>query len=119
MTVIQFVTYSVINTPINVFWQNQLEAWFPSNKAARVEAIKENEKSPVQKKGGLDIKNTLIKFGLDQSIGAGINIPLFIGIMGALKGQSMDMIVNLVKEVRFRAPREFWHGINKTGLGFL
>lgn len=45
------------------------------------------------------MKNTLVKFVLDQTLGAAVNIPLFIGIIGMVKGQSVDTITNNVKTV--------------------
>ncbi|KAF2434833.1 hypothetical protein EJ08DRAFT_431787 [Tothia fuscella] len=95
--ILQFVTYTILNTPINIVWQDLLESWFPSSQPA-AEIAKSNEKPTVAaKKQGLSIQNTLAKFALDQSLGALINIPLFIGIMGMLKGQGVDQIVNTVK----------------------
>jgi hypothetical protein len=77
-----------------------LEGWFPSSKAASAETPVKGEKQSVTKKQGLDVTNTLAKFALDQTIGALINIPMFIGIMGMLKGESIDQIVNTVQHVR-------------------
>jgi len=88
------VTYSILNTPINYIWQDKLEEWFPSSKPAPVAKEK-----TVEKRQALDVQNTLTKFALDQTVGAGINIPLFIGIMGMLKGQSLDQIVATVQRV--------------------
>jgi hypothetical protein len=62
-------------------------------------STKEQSEKPVAKKQGLNVTNTLAKFALDQTIGALINIPLFIGVMGMLKGQSVDQIVNTVQKV--------------------
>jgi len=90
--IIQFIIYSILNTPINCVWQNKLEEWFPSSKPVPV--VKEKG---VEKPAGLDIQNTLIKFALDQTVGAGVNIPLFIGIMGLLKGHSVHQIVGTVQ----------------------
>jgi protein Mpv17 len=99
--VIHFVTYAILNTPINCVWQDLLEGWFPSSTPAAAEKpVKGQSEKPVVKKQGLNVTNTLAKFALDQSIGALINIPLFIGIMGMLKGQSVDQIINTVQEVR-------------------
>lgn len=96
--VLQFVTYSILNTPINCLWQDWLESAFPSTKPAAVEVPKPDSKTrEVEQKQVLDVKNTLIKFFMDQTIGASFNIPLFIGIIGMLKGQSLDMIVHAVK----------------------
>jgi hypothetical protein len=82
---------------VNIVWQDLLESWFPSSQPV-AEKVKGDEKA-VEKKSGLSITNTLAKFALDQTVGALINIPLFIGIMGMLKGQSVDQIVETVQKV--------------------
>jgi protein Mpv17 len=94
-----FVTYAILNTPINCVWQDLLEAWFPSSTATPAEKPVKGQSEKPPAKQGLNVTNTLAKFALDQSIGALINIPLFIGIMGMLKAQSVDQIVNTVREV--------------------
>lgn len=57
-----------------------------------------DEKKPVQR---LSIKNTAIKFTLDQTIGAAVNTVLFIAGIGLIKGQPL---ASIEKEVR----EEFW-----------
>jgi len=99
--ILQFVTYAILNTPINCVWQDWLESMFPSTKSVTVEKptdTKEgnNNVTRVEKEQVLDVKNTIVKFLADQTIGAAFNIPLFIAIIGMLKGQNMDQIVNTV-----------------------
>jgi len=96
--ILQFVTYSILNTPINCVWQDWLESAFPSTVPAAVEVPNTKEKTTsVEKKQVLSVKNTLIKFVMDQTIGAAFNIPLFIGIIGMVKGQSVDKINHSIK----------------------
>jgi len=45
----------------------------------------------------LNVRNTAIKFALDQTLGALINTVLFIAGMGLLKGQSVDLVMEAVK----------------------
>ncbi|TLD23530.1 integral membrane protein [Venturia nashicola] len=99
--ILQFVTYSILNTPLNCLWQDFIEASFPSNVATDVEVPnKTDEKAKaLQRKKVFSVKNTLIKFALDQTLGAAVNIPLFIVIIGVVKGQSMNTITNNVKAV--------------------
>jgi protein Mpv17 len=98
--ILQFVTYSILNTPINCYWQDFLEASFPSNVPANVEVPNKQKKTTtLETKKALSIKNTLIKFFMDQTIGAAFNIPLFIGIIGMVKGQNVETITNNVKVV--------------------
>ena len=51
----------------------------------------------VEKK--LNIGNTLIKFCLDQSIIAVINVSLFLGGIEALQGVPLDLCWQIVKDV--------------------
>ncbi|KAE9975510.1 hypothetical protein BLS_002564 [Venturia inaequalis] len=97
--ILQFVTYSILNTPLNCYWQDFIESAFPSNVTTDVEVPnKTDEKAKaLQRKQVFSVKNTLIKFALDQTLGAAVNIPLFIGIIGMTKGQSLDTITNSVK----------------------
>jgi protein Mpv17 len=105
------VTYSILNTPINCYWQDFLEASFPSNVPANIEVPNKQEKTTtLETKQVLSIKNTLIKFFMDQTIGAAFNIPLFIGIIGMVKGQSVETITNNIKAVSRRDEiRLIWH----------
>lgn len=48
-----------------------------------------------------DVKNTLIKFAMDQTVGAAINIPLFLVTIGAVKGQGLEQILDTVRRVSF------------------
>jgi protein Mpv17 len=68
-------------------------------KPANLKESKENANT-VQKEKVLDIKNTVSKFLLDQTVGAAFNIPLFIGIIGMLKGQGGDQIWSGIQRVR-------------------
>lgn len=95
-----FVAYTILNTPLNVLWQDWLEATFPGSTNPPVDASapsKEKDKPPEKKK--LDIKNTAIKFALDQTVGAVFNIVLFVAGVGMLKGLSLDEIIQALKEV--------------------
>jgi hypothetical protein len=47
----------------------------------------------------LSIRNTLIKFVLDQSIAATVNTALYIVLMGGIKGQSYEYIRDDLFEV--------------------
>jgi protein Mpv17 len=60
---------------------------------------KQKKTTTLETKKALSIKNTLIKFFMDQTIGAAFNIPLFIGIIGMVKGQNVETITNNVKVV--------------------
>ena len=47
----------------------------------------------------IDVKNTVIKFVLDQTLGATFNTVLFIAGIGALKGMGTNKIVESIKKV--------------------
>lgn len=47
----------------------------------------------------MDVKNTAIKFALDQSVGAAFNIFLFVAGVGMLKGLGYKEIVEALKKV--------------------
>lgn len=49
----------------------------------------------------LDLKNTLIKFTLDQTVGASFNIPLFLAVIGLCRGQNQDQILSAIQNVCF------------------
>jgi protein Mpv17 len=95
--------YTIVNIPINVFWQEWLEATFPGSKPAPVPTAAADEKKaskPVKSdKQVRDVKNTLIKFAMDQSVGAAFNIPIFLATIGAVKGQGWEQILDTVRRV--------------------
>ena len=100
ITIAQFVVYTIVNIPINYYWQNLLEAAFPSSKPAPVTQPSEKKgKKTSNEKTTVDVRNTLIKFACDQTIGAVINIPLFIATIGATKGQGLEQILTTIQRV--------------------
>ncbi|KAI9887911.1 MAG: hypothetical protein M1823_000300 [Watsoniomyces obsoletus] len=56
----------------------------------------------------LNVRNTLIKVFLDQSLGAAVNTVAFIATMGSLRGQSRVEVFEAVA-------RDFWP-VTKAGL---
>ncbi|KIW09249.1 uncharacterized protein PV09_00173 [Verruconis gallopava] len=102
--VLHFAVYAALSTPINVGWQDWLENTFPSKRPSTANQSNSHEKANVPEPthdGALHILNTFTKFVLDQTVGALFNIPLFIGIIGALKGQSMEHILGKIQEDSF------------------
>ncbi|CAM1502270.1 Fc.00g042540.m01.CDS01 [Cosmosporella sp. VM-42] len=71
--VFQFLLFNLISTPPNFLWQDFLESAFPAYPQPP-HPKKTDEKSPPPQ---LSIRNTLIKFLLDQTIGAILNTLLF------------------------------------------
>ena len=77
-----------------------LEATFPGSKPAPVtEPSEKKAKKTSNEKTTVDVRNTLIKFACDQTIGAVINIPLFIATIGATKGQGLEQILTTIQRV--------------------
>jgi len=91
--------------PINVLWQDWLESTFPGNKTVPVKDGKDEKGAP-KTKTVLDVKNTLIKFAMDQTVGASFNIPIFLSTIGATKGLPWEAIVENIRKVRF--PLQFF-----------
>lgn len=57
------------------------------------------EGGPARKK--LNLRNTAIKFALDQTLGAAVNTVLFVAGMALLKGEALETVVGNVRE-------QFW-----------
>jgi hypothetical protein len=97
--VFQFVLFTIINTPPNFLWQQFLEESFPAYHAAPTnEAIRSASAPDSDKKldsaaasgkplvePKLNIRNTLIKTALDQTVGAAVNTALFLTFMHSIK----------------------------------
>ena len=101
--VLQFVIFSVLNTPLNCAWQDWLETKFPSNEPVieqNAVTEKQSEKSgSAEPKQKLSVKNTVYKFALDQVFGALFNTIAFTGGVPAIQGKSWDEIKRSVIEV--------------------
>ncbi|KAG6066759.1 hypothetical protein E4U32_005406 [Claviceps aff. humidiphila group G2b] len=86
--VFQFLIFSIISTPPNFIWQDYLESTFPARnppsppppaathpqKPSQKPALK---KTSEQQQQPLNVRNTLTKFFLDQTLGATLNTLLF------------------------------------------
>ncbi|KZZ99131.1 Mpv17/PMP22 [Moelleriella libera RCEF 2490] len=79
--VFQFLIFSVISTPPNFLWQDFLESTFPARVASPSPPSSSSSGSkvsrPDQSQPQLSTRNTLIKFALDQTVGAVFNTLLF------------------------------------------
>ncbi|TQS36420.1 hypothetical protein Golomagni_03132, partial [Golovinomyces magnicellulatus] len=107
--VIQFVIFTALNSPPNYIWQTYLENSFPSSHLSISPTEHQNKgnhdprgKKPEQKsKPRLLLKNTFIKFFLDQTIGACVNTLFFLIVLAGLRGASIDEAITITG-------REFW-----------
>ncbi|KAJ3467293.1 hypothetical protein MRS44_004857 [Fusarium solani] len=68
--VFQFLLFNLICTPPNFMWQDFLETTFPAH--PKPKSSKEKNTKPK-----LSVRNTAIKFLLDQTVGAALNTLLF------------------------------------------
>ncbi|KAG5927030.1 hypothetical protein E4U42_002679 [Claviceps africana] len=81
--VFQFLFFSIISTPPNFIWQQYLESAFPARAPApspktSPSTTEPNPKSrPETHPRPLNVRNTLVKFALDQTLGAAVNTFLF------------------------------------------
>ncbi|QYT00697.1 Integral membrane protein,Mpv17/PMP22 [Trichoderma simmonsii] len=76
--VFQYVLFAVVSTPPNFLWQDFLESTFPAhpNPNPKPSDSKKSPSSPSQPPP-LSLTNTILKFLLDQTIGAALNTLLF------------------------------------------
>ncbi|RFU31177.1 hypothetical protein B7463_g5167, partial [Scytalidium lignicola] len=104
--VLQFVIFAAMNVPPNFLWQTFLEQTFPSHSTPS-EDKKKNDDAPTTAEPKLSVKNTLIKFTLDQTVGATINTLLYSIAFAGLQGHSMASCAHI-------AQRDFW-GLMRAG----
>ncbi|KAL7795892.1 hypothetical protein V8C37DRAFT_32480 [Trichoderma ceciliae] len=79
--VFQFVVFTVVSTPPNFLWQDFLESTFPAYssppEAKSPDSKKASSSSPPPPPPKLSLTNTIVKFVLDQTVGAAFNTLLF------------------------------------------
>jgi len=101
----QFMLFTCITAAPNVLFQTAMEKAFPTKTIPRSERQKIDGKDHssddmlLQKHGHLNIRNTVIKFFLDQSLSASVNTMLFICVLGCIKGRSLEYIQHDLHEV--------------------
>lgn len=98
LPVLQFVLYTLLSTPLNCLFHRALESWFPSSQpqtqpqpppASKPSAAKPAP-PPSAQTPTLNIRNTLLKVLLDQTLSAAINCILFLSLMTLLQGGSLS-----------------------------
>ena len=94
---ISLITYGVLATPPNFLWQQAIEKYFPGYKLKKVEVDDGGKGAEVEKK--LNVRNTIIKVVLDQTVAAVPNVVGYLGVTRWLRGVPLDMCWNAVKEV--------------------
>ena len=108
--ILQFMLFTAIVAAPNYIFQTVLEKCFPTRtlpKSLLEQAHakdKKNDEELLRKHGQLDVRNTVIKFFLDQSLSATTNTMLFIVVLGLIKGQSLEYIRGAVSTVSNARP---------------
>ncbi|MCJ1336718.1 hypothetical protein MMC09_001996 [Bachmanniomyces sp. S44760] len=101
--IIQFLIYTLISTPPNFLWQQYLERQFPAyplHKGKQKLKVDDDGKGVVVEER-LDTRNTAIKFFLDQTLAATVNITMLLGGITAMKGGNLTECVAAVRD-------DFW-----------
>lgn len=108
--ILQFMLFTAIVAAPNYIFQTVLEKCFPTRtvpksllEQAHVKD-KTNDEELLRKHGQLDVRNTVIKFFLDQSLSATTNTMLLIVVLGLIKGQSLEYIRGAVSTVSNARP---------------
>lgn len=121
--ILQFMLFTAIVAAPNYIFQMAMEYSFPTRTVprTRLEQARAKDKSDakdlLQKHGQLNVRNTVIKFLLDQSLSATTNTMLFIVVLGLIKGQSIDYIREAMSKVRPLCGY-LWDGTDR-GVGLL
>ncbi|KAK7536340.1 uncharacterized protein J3D65DRAFT_668752 [Phyllosticta citribraziliensis] len=102
---LKFVLCTVISTPPNVLWQEYLEEQFPGTtkdkkkKSTKAKDDKNEKRTPdAADEGQRNWWNVFMKFFLDQTVGAFVNIVLFVATIRALNGSGSDEIYAAIKD---------------------
>lgn len=75
--VFQFVLYAMLSTPPNFLWQDFLESTFPAMRKAAPALKDKKDGKQVEAVPKLDLRNTITKLVLDQTVGAAVNTIMF------------------------------------------
>lgn len=88
IALLQFVLFAFLTTPPNYAWQVFLENSFPGYSVSKREE-KEASSRKVQETKKLNVRNTAIKFFLDQLIGSTVNTIVFVAAFAFFRGESI------------------------------
>ena len=89
--------YTILSTPPNYLWQQYIESLFPGYSLKKVDVDDGGKGVSVEKK--INVRNTLAKMALDQTIAAVVNVAAYIGITRWLRGVPANVCWEVVKEV--------------------
>ncbi|KAL5364775.1 hypothetical protein BJX96DRAFT_179259 [Aspergillus floccosus] len=94
-TVFQFTTYAFISSPLMFLWGEGLEKAFPG--FIESEPTKPKADDDETQKPKLNVKNTVLKITIDQTVGAVWNTILFIATLGLLRGEGYEAILDQIR----------------------
>lgn len=89
--------YTLLSTPPNFWWQEYIERNFPGYTLGKVEVDDGGKGVEVEKK--LNVANTLIKLGLDQTVASVVNVVAYIGLTRLLSGVPVVECLDAVRKV--------------------
>ncbi|KAL9595747.1 MAG: hypothetical protein Q9219_006245 [cf. Caloplaca sp. 3 TL-2023] len=103
--IVPLVIFAILATPPNFQWQQYIERKLPGYTVEKQET--DGEAKGGTKAGGgvtvkkkLNIRNTITKVVLDQTVGAMVNVAFYIGGVRALQGVPLGACWQAVKQVR-------------------
>jgi len=94
---VPLIILALLNTPPNYYWQYLIEKYFPGYTTTKIEVDDGGKGVEVEKK--LNVQNTLIKFTLDQTVGAVWNVACFLGLTRFLQGVPIEECFRAIREV--------------------
>lgn len=98
ISLLQFMLVATVMTPPNYFYQKLLEDSFPARPEPETRNGGEKDGTSPEK-GKLSISNTVLKFLLDQSVGALANTVMFIVLVDVFKGYNAEVVARDVHRV--------------------
>ncbi|MCJ1455738.1 hypothetical protein MMC28_006094 [Mycoblastus sanguinarius] len=95
-SILPLVLYTIISTPPNYLWQQYMERIWPGYTTRKMRVDDGGKGVEVEKK--LNLMNTLAKSGLDQTVGAVVNVACYIGGTRLLRGLPLAECLEAVRE---------------------
>ena len=90
--------YTLLSTPPNFWWQEYIERNFPGYKLRKLEVDDGGKGVDIEKK--LNVANTLIKLGLDQTVASIVNVVAYIGLTRLFSGVPAVECLDAVRKVQ-------------------
>ncbi|KAF7113984.1 hypothetical protein CNMCM5793_006167 [Aspergillus hiratsukae] len=105
----QFTTCAFVLSPLTFVWLEGLESRLPGfSDDTSVNNSTAEKNGSKQGKQRLNLKNTVAKVVIDQTVGAAINTVAFIMTMGLLRGQDFEVIKAQIHNPGLMRRQDFW-----------